>query len=232
MKVLAIDTTTPAGSLALVEGGRVVAGLGRARRLDHSERVLDSIDYLFSSLRFQRSDLAAVAVTRGPGSFTGVRVGLASAGGLARGLGIPALGLSSLEALALSAPPGPPGRWIATWVSAGRGEVYAAAYQRGGPAGFLRECLPPSLVAPERWLAALPACPVGFVGDGAVLHADLLGDRRGPDCLLGGAPWFLAPSLGLWAQGELAAGSRTAPGALEPLYLRPSDAETGRGKAG
>jgi tRNA threonylcarbamoyladenosine biosynthesis protein TsaB len=232
MTILGIDTSTRHGSIALVRAGQVLGSLQVAGRLDHSEQALMSVSYLLSRLGVARGDLDAVAVSVGPGSFTGVRVGLASAGGLARGLGIPALGLSSLEALARSVSGRRPGSWICPWLEAGRGEVYAAAYQDPGEADGPRPLREPSLARPEAWLEGLPAAPVRFLGEGARAHRDLLVACRGPGCLeLPDGPWFLAPTLALWAEGRLRSRGPSGWPILQPLYLRPSDAELGRWKA-
>ena len=228
MKILAIDTTSRSGSVALVDGTAVLGSLQISGALDHSEHLLPSIEHLLSRLAVTASTLDAVAASVGPGSFTGVRVGLASARALARSWGVPSVGVSSLEALALTAPGASPGEWICPWIDAGRGEVYAAAYTRpAAPEGPV-ELSPPVLAAPEAWLAALPACPVRFVGDGALAYRDLLRERRGEGALPGTGPWFLAPALGLLGARRLQdpAAARARP--LEPVYLRPSDAELGR----
>lgn len=233
MTILGIDTTTRSGSVALIRLGRVLGCLQVAGRLDHSEQVLTSISYLLSRLAVSRSDLSAVGVSVGPGSFTGVRVGLASAAGLARALDIPALGLGSLEALARSVSGPRPGSWICPWLDAGRGEVYAAAYQDPGGADGPREMLQPSLARPEAWLAGLPATPVRFLGDGVRAHREMLVGQRGSGCLeQPDGPWFLAPTLALWAERQLESRRPGRRPRLEPLYLRPSDAELGRWKRG
>ena len=233
MTILGIDTSTRSGSIAVIRAGQVLGSLQVAGRLDHSEQVLSSISYLLSRLGVTRRDLDAVAVSVGPGSFTGVRVGLASAGGLARALDIPALGLSSLEALARSVSGRRPGSWICPWLEAGRGEVYAAAYLDPGEADGPRPLRQPSLARPEAWLEGLPAAPVRFLGDGARAYREMLVQQRGSGCLeQPEGPWFLAPTLAAWAERQLQSRRPDRWPVLEPLYLRPSDAELGRWKRG
>jgi tRNA threonylcarbamoyladenosine biosynthesis protein TsaB len=229
MTILGIDTTTRSGSIALVNEGRLLGGLQVTGRPDHSEQVLLSVSYLLSRLGLTKGDLRAVGVSVGPGSFTGVRVGLASAGGLSRGLDVPALGLCSLEALALGVSASRPGSWICPWLDAGRGEVYAAAYQAPGEPGNLRTMRQPAMAHPEVWLEGLPAAAVRFLGDGASLHGELLRKRYGAGCLeQPEGPWFLAASLALWAERRLRSGVPDSLAILEPLYLRPTDAEQRR----
>ena len=233
MTILGIDTSSRSGSIAVIRAGQVLGSLQVEGRLDHSEQVLPSISYLLSRLGVTRGDLDAVAVSVGPGSFTGVRVGLASAGGLARALDIPALGMSSLETLARSVSGRRPGSWICPWVEAGRGEVYAAAYLDPGEADGPRLLRGPSLARPEAWLEALPAAPVRFLGDGARAYCEMLVRHRGPGCLeQPEGPRFLAPILAVWAERQLQSQRPDGWPLLEPLYLRPSDAELGRWKSG
>ncbi len=233
MTILGIDTSTRSGSIAVIRAGQVLGSLQVAGRLDHSEQVLSSISYLLSRLGVTRGNLDAVAVSVGPGSFTGVRVGLASAGGLARALDIPALGLSSLETLARSVSGRRPGSWICPWLEAGRGEVYAAAYLDPGEADGPRPLRQPSLARPEAWLEGLPAAAVRFLGDGVRTHGEMLLQRRGPGCLeQPEGPWFLAPTLAAWAERRLQRPGPHRWPVLEPLYLRPSDAELGRWNKG
>lgn len=233
MTILGIDTSTRSGSIAVIRAGQVLGSMQVAGRLDHSEQVLSSISHLLSRLEVTRGDLDAVAVSLGPGSFTGVRVGLASAGGLARALDIPALGLSSLEALARSVSGRRRGSWICPWLEAGRGEVYAAAYLDPGEAGDLLLLRGPSLARPGEWLEGLPATPMRFLGDGAPAYREMLLQHRGPGCLeQPEGPWFLAPTLAVWAEHQLQSPAPDGWPVLEPLYLRPSDAELGRWKKG
>jgi tRNA threonylcarbamoyladenosine biosynthesis protein TsaB len=228
MKILGIDTTSRSGSVALVEGTAVLGCLQISRALDHSEHLLPSIEYLLSRLGITASEVGGIAVSVGPGSFTGVRVGLASVRGLARSWEVPSVGVSSLEALARAAPEPPPGGWICPWIDAGRGEIYAAAYTDPSAETGPVELIAPALARPESWLASLPACPVRFVGDGARAHRELLSTSRGSPSLPGSGPWFLAPALGLLGGLRLQGPARGRARPLEPVYLRPSDAELGR----
>lgn len=227
MSVLGIDTSTRFGSVALLAEGRLQGGVEVAGPLDHSERLLPSVEYLLSRLGLAPADLRGIAVTVGPGSFTGVRVGLASARGLARSAGLPSVGVPSLEALAHAASSAPDEAWICPWIQAGRGEVYAAAYTASSR-GWI-EVIAPSAAAPERWLESLPACRAWFVGDGAEAYRGLLEERRGGGCVAGPGPWFLAGATARLGEARLL-GREDGPGLpLEPVYLRPSDAERGRG---
>jgi len=226
LTILGLDTSTRAGSVALVEEGRVLGSIEVAGPLDHSTRLLPSVEFLLDRLGLTLAELDAIAVTRGPGSFTGVRVGLATALGLARSAGKPAVGVTSLEALAVAGGLTKDEVWVCPWIGAGRGEVYAAAYACAGPGHGCEERLPPAVEAPERWLERLGEARARFVGDGAEAYRELLESRRGPDSVGGRGPWFLARATARIGERLLLEGGGA--GSLEPLYLRPSDAEAAR----
>ena len=152
-------------------------------------------------------------------NFAGVRVGLATARGLARAAGLEVVGIGSLEALAALAATNRGGEWVCPWLDAGRGEVFAAAYQAGG-AG-LEERQGACLSTPEAWLSGLPSSSQGvFLGDGAEAHRTLI---AGPGHRVEGVgPWFLARSVARLGEERLRAGEVTPP---LPVYVRAPDAK-------
>ena len=163
----------------------------------------------------------AVAVTLGPGSFTGLRVGIATALGLARAGAGRVVGVGTLPALARAAGTQAPGTWVCACLDAGRGEVYASA--------FAAEADPqpvPWVIPPTRLPQLLQGRKVRFVGDGAERYAALLQAEFGADALAGPGPWFLARYAALLGEQLLASGLPLAP--VEPLYLRASDAKPAR----
>jgi len=224
MRLLGMDTSTRAGSLAAVDQGRVVGSVEVASPLDHSLRLVPAAEFLLSSLGWQTTDLDAVAVTVGPGSFTGLRVGIATALGLARGAGKRVVGVGTLPALARSAGAPPAGTWICACLDAGRGEVYAAAF--GAAADGPDPLSAPWVAPPERLGQLLAGRKVRFVGDGAERYAALLRAEFGPAALTVSGPGFLARHAALLGEELLASGEPPIP--VEPLYLRPSDAKPGR----
>jgi tRNA threonylcarbamoyladenosine biosynthesis protein TsaB len=226
---LGVDTATSRGSLALEEEGRIIASrplLGRGR---HAQDLLAGIDLLLRDRGLPAASLSAIGVAVGPGSFTGVRVGMATCKGLAYALNVGLGGLSTLEALARAGlrAPGEEREEICPVLQAGRGEVYAALFRRG-PCG-------PSRQGPDRsWrpadLAASlsPGCWVVGDGAGEVLQASCPG--QGVLRLLD--PWpDLAPAIALWAGEAIPPGARYLPGSLGPNYVRPADAEAARRKS-
>lgn len=172
MMILAIDTSTPAAGVALWRDGQTL--VERRRNVTtHSEGLLPMIDELFVEAGVAPAAIDAVACGAGPGSFTGLRIGLATAKGLCFALQRPLVMVSSLAALAARAPDG---RVCAT-IDAFKGEVYAAVYTVAGgtPARDGAErVLPPAALA--EWLAGAPVDVV--VGSGVAKYPELGGAGR------------------------------------------------------
>lgn len=153
MKLLAIDTAANLCAACVYdetqvgEAGRVVLDLGKG----HAERLMEVIGDALAEAGATYEDLDAVAVSVGPGSFTGVRVGVAAARGLALALAIPAIGVTTLEALAEEARALHPRRPVLAVIDAGRGDVYATAFAPDG------ECLMDPVALPHADAAALAA---------------------------------------------------------------------------
>jgi tRNA threonylcarbamoyl adenosine modification protein YeaZ len=139
MLVLAADTSLPILSVALVNDGALAGAVALEGRGSRNEKLLPAIDWLLAENGIDRRTLDLLAVTRGPGSFTGVRIGLATMQGLAMALGRPVCAMSTHEAVAF----GEPGR-VAVVDDAGRGELYVSCFDDG------REAVAPHIgVAPE-----------------------------------------------------------------------------------
>ncbi|RJX36419.1 MAG: tRNA (adenosine(37)-N6)-threonylcarbamoyltransferase complex dimerization subunit type 1 TsaB [Desulfarculus sp.] len=219
MLVLALDTALAGGGAALAQGGRVLA----ARRLEpgqsFSARLLLAVQELLDRAGAAPADLGGLAVTVGPGFFTGLRVGLATAQGLALGLGIPSVGVGSLRLLAEAAPAGAGTVWA--MADARRGLIYAAAFAREG--GELVRRQEDVAITPER-LAERLEPPALLLGSGARLYAQTL---LGPGLELA-PPELDLPDpgrLALIGARRLAQGQGLGPEGLRPRYCRPSEAE-------
>lgn len=211
MRVLAIDTTTRWGSVAVVDAERVLGELRFAGALDHSARVLPAAQALLEVLHLPLGEIDAFAVTVGPGSFTGLRVGIATVQGLALAARRPCLGLSTLDVLAARV------RGAATAlvaaIDAYRDEVYLGVYDaEARPQG------PPRVGRPEALSATLPR-GAAFVGDGAQRYQDAFAAGC-PGASFAQRSLFLAATLGQLAVPRLQAGEGGAAGSLRPLYLR------------
>jgi tRNA threonylcarbamoyladenosine biosynthesis protein TsaB len=217
--ILGIDTSTLQAALALVEGDRLLAESRLPVRRGESERLLPAIDRLLDDSRVALADLGLVGVAIGPGSFTGLRIGLATAKGLALGTGLPVVGVPSLDALAWQVP------WAATPVvpllDARRGEVYAARFEvdPGGAPGRASEDGAYDL---EGLAAFVGEGPALLVGPGADAWREAIAARMGGRVRLA-PPGVVAPR-GV-ASARLAAARLAAAGAdpverLAPRYVR------------
>lgn len=214
MRVLAVDTTTERGSVAVTEDDCIRGEVRLASSEGHSRRLLPAVDFLLHSLGLRPADVEAFAVTTGPGSFTGLRVGLSTVQGLALGADRPCLGMSALDVLAARIAGTAPAS--VALMDAYRGEVYGAVYDGEG-----RSVGRASVERPEVLIARTPAV-AAFVGDGAQRHRELIVSLR-PGALFPPRSLFLAGTLGRLAAPRLARGEGVKPAELRPLYLREPD---------
>jgi tRNA threonylcarbamoyladenosine biosynthesis protein TsaB len=214
MKVLAVDTTSERESVALADD-LVLRAEVRVRASGHSRQILSAIEFVLRASGTAAGEIGGYAVTVGPGSFTGVRVGLSTVQGLALASGRPCLGVSTLDVLAATIEGEAP--TLVAMVDASRaGQVFAAVYDaEARPHGD------PRSEAAETIVGQI-AGPLAVVGDGAERYRAEIRSRR-PDALFPRRGLYLAGALARLAVSRLAAGEGTAPGALRPLYLRAAD---------
>lgn len=223
MMILALETATLVSSVALASEERLLAELTTAARLTHSETLLPHIQKVLEMAGVERSELSAVAVSIGPGSFTGLRIGLATAKGLAYALGLPVVGVSTLAAMAANFPV--EGSIVATMLDAQKGNVYLELY-RTAPKG-------PELVAPVEILPlaeALERCaalgePVMLAGD--IAAKKLRGKELPPRVFLAPPSHVLprAAAVAELARARLERGETDNVMDLAPTYIRRSEAE-------
>ncbi len=229
MNIVAIETATETVGVAVRTEGGVQAEFSLAGRRRHVESLVPALAHLFEQVGIEAGALDAVAVDLGPGLFTGLRVGVSTAKGLAQALGLGVVGLSSLDVLlGAAAGLGRPGHVLAV-VDARRGEVFANLAAVGSDEG-LTEVLPPMLAAPDELadvVSGLGGMPVLAVGDGAQRYADVLGAVPGVSCLMGALGWPPASTLLTMASRLLAAGVAPVPAEdVVPLYMREADARS------
>ncbi len=229
MRVLAVDTSTLTGAVGLLDGGRAVAESRVNVAVTHGERLLAAIDAALRAARWRLDDVEGFAVALGPGSFTGLRIGITTVKSLAFATGRPVVGVPTLDGLAWMLPfcafP------VCPMLDARKGEVYAALYRtQDGRLETLRaaRAIAPAALADE--LARDVATPIVFLGDGVATGAPALTAALGPRARL--APGFLRVPSGLavaeLGAAALARGETADPAALVPIYLRPSEAELAR----
>ena len=249
MLVLALDTTTAAGSVALANGERVVEVAAIDPMQPVATRVPGDLIALLERHRVALRDIGVFAVATGPGSFTGLRIGIATMQGLALANAKPLVGVSSFEALATlaNAPQ------VAVWIDAWRGEVYGAIYSarskdsatskdaalrdsaEGGAGNKhldLREIEEPIVAPPSDLLSGTAMASViahsdmVFIGDGAVKYRDAVPSRR----VIEPTP-LLAGVIAKLAHARAEQGDAPPPHAIRPLYVRRPDAELARQKS-
>jgi tRNA threonylcarbamoyladenosine biosynthesis protein TsaB len=227
--VLALDTTTRAGSVAVARGDELLALVEGDGSRTHGERLPAEIARALDSAGVKAPDLDLLVVASGPGAFTGLRIGLAAIQGLAMVLDKPVVGVSALDALAetVRRSGNPPA--VAAWIDAQRGEVYAGWYRAGSTRA---EALTPPLVAAAAdTLARSPFAPdesVTFVGDGAVRYRALIEAAFAGAVVMTPAP--LAPMLAQLGRRAASRGESGPPHTLQPLYVRRPDAELARAR--
>jgi tRNA threonylcarbamoyladenosine biosynthesis protein TsaB len=235
MYVLALDTTTRDGSVALVDEHQVIEERRGDAERTHAERLPDELLALADAHGLSPGGIDLFAVAAGPGSFTGLRIGIATIQGLALTTGKRIVGVSALEALAHSAGRGP-GTFVAAWMDARRRDVFAALYRVVDAPPFSPERLvevegafvgdPGTTLA--RWGSHLRDAKATFVGDGAALYADAISDRQEMGWeILSEAP-LLAGAVGRMAVARAERGDTIHPADVHPLYVRRPDAEVER----
>ena len=233
MLILSLDTTTPKPSCAVARDGVVIneepIDASRQLALQLPGALRDILD--LSAVALEEID--AFAVATGPGSFTGLRIGIATMQGLAFGRGKPLIGVSGLTALRAVASPAFLGSRIATWVDAWRGDVYAALFEDGREIGEPVVAKPSALLDDlarrEGAPCTLMANDITFIGDGAETYRDLIMSRLGHAARLADPTVpLLAAVIAMLATIEYKNGHRPPPHAIRPMYVRRSDAELGR----
>jgi tRNA threonylcarbamoyladenosine biosynthesis protein TsaB len=214
--IIAIETATEACSAALSVDGRIVERSEIAPRR-HAELILPMIESLLAESGLARAQLDGIAVGRGPGAFTGVRLAIAVAQGLALALDIPIVPVSSLAALAQDAPDA--GASILAVIDARMGEVYAGMFRRGE--GGLVEAIGEETVGKADELTLPQSTQWCVVGSGWDAYRDALAARLpAPPAFADGARFPQARNVARLAAPQFAAGLGVPPEQALPVYLR------------
>ena len=227
MRILAFETSAKAGSVALLDENKLLAESYQNTGLTHSQTLLTMAEDMLKSCNLTPADVTAVAVAAGPGSFTGVRIGVAAAKGFAWGAQLPCCGVSTLEAMALQM-----GVWqgyICPVMDARRAQVYNALfYVNQGTCTRIREDRAIALADLGEELKKLEE-PVFLVGDGSILCYNTLLESV-PNLVLPPEHRMhqRASGVALAAREMLARGEAADAAALTPNYLRLSQAERER----
>ena len=227
MKILALESSARAASCAVVADGAPIASAFQATGLTHSRTLLPMVEAMLQNSELTLESMDAIAVAAGPGSFTGLRIGVSAAKGLAWALDKPCVAVSTLEAMAQ--PLSHLETTLICAMDARRQQVYSAVFAAGG--GALRRLAPDRAIALADLAAELdPAQRYTVVGDGAALCRDALTAMGFSACSLAPGHLLLQSAVGVGLLGETLAraGKTVSPQELVPVYLRLSQAERER----
>lgn len=230
MRVIGLDTSTATGGVALLEGDRLVGEYTlNLQRTTHAERLMPALERVMLDAGWDpASGVDGIAVALGPGSFTGLRIGVVTAKALSYAWGVPVAGVPTLEAMAYQA--GDAGAVICPAIDARHEHVFCAAYRLEGdnPVPLVGA----QLRALQEWLDEVENLATGheriiFIGDGADVHWETVLQRFGPRAQRPPVGLRTLRSGAVAALGamRLRQGRRDDPASLVPLYLRESEAE-------
>jgi tRNA threonylcarbamoyladenosine biosynthesis protein TsaB len=237
MLALALDTTTRPGSVALVSDEQIIDERPGDPSRTHAECLPGALVAVLEAHGLTAGSIDVFAVAAGPGSFTGLRVGIATMQGLALVTGRPIAGVSTLEALGqVGSIQRQPEETVGVWVDAHRRDVFAAVYRVTAGALFEPERLTPidgpivgsPAAVLARWSGELKCSPGCWIGDGAAAYADTIAAAVGT-ATIEPVP-ALAGVIGRMAIVRAVRGEAVHPAAVHPLYVRRPDAEIDREK--
>jgi tRNA threonylcarbamoyladenosine biosynthesis protein TsaB len=224
MRILGVDTSTACGSLGLIDDHKVVAEYALLQEETHSARLVPAIQAILKEARLDIHEMDGMAISLGPGSFTGLRVGLSVVKGLALAVAKPVVGVPTLDALAHNLPFTP--YLICPLLDARKGELYTALYQ-DGEGGEIERLTPYQVLPPTQLLENLPVRETVFLGYGVDLCRGLIEKQLGAKALF--APPHLrflrGTTVAELGMKRLLQGDQDDIASLAPIYVRPSDAE-------
>ncbi len=217
--ILAIDTATNSGGAALSRNGEVIAELMVKAPLQYSEKILDLVDFLLDQHKLKLEEMDCFAVSTGPGSFTGVRIGIATVKGFCQGLNKPVVGISTLEALAYRF------GWahspVAPVIDARREQIYGAVFGFDGSQIELEQ--KEQVSSPAQWVKEITGQECLFVGDGAQLYKETIVAAH-PEAWVLETDNRILEALCQLADQRFREGKTQSAQELKANYIRPSDA--------
>jgi len=227
MTFLGIETSTPCGSMALVDEDRVLAEWSLRVARSHSERLLPDLAHMLMSAGLEMNQIDGIAVTIGPGSFTGLRIGLTTAKALALASGKPIVGIPTLDVLAENVSSSP--LLACPALDARRGEIFAAFYRKE-PSGNTKRVSGYLSLTPQALIERIEE-PTVLLGDGALLHRDRLLSLASHEIQFASLEHHhpRATALCKLARRKHSTEGGAHPRDIQALYVRASDAELHRG---
>lgn len=223
MKVLAIDTASEVATAAVVEDDVLLGECVLNHKMTHSQKIMPMVESLLENLELDVNDIDVFAVANGPGSFTGLRIGVAAIKGLAHAANKPVVGISTLAGLAYNLP------WaehiIVPIMDARRNNVYTASYIWDEE---FRELAEPEAISIEECVESCSNfLDTIFVGDGVKVYGDYIKERLGEHALFAPASALRqrASSIAMLAMEKAKKGETQHYSELAPFYLRKSQAE-------
>lgn len=223
MIILATDTTTFAGSAALLENTKLRAEVNIDSSSTHSERLLSSVDFILRVNRISIQNVDGFALAVGPGSFTGIRIGLSTIKSFSYASGKPVAGVSTLRALAWKLRH-PQNRLLCPILDAKKGEIFAALFESNR--GELQEIVPEGAYTPDRFFSLLPFHRIiSFIGNGLDAYRDKILDYFKDKARFSLRSLFIAYEIGLLGYELLKENKGVSAQELESIYLRKPQAE-------
>lgn len=227
MLCLSIDTSNASGSLAVVRDSDILGIVASATDEAYSSRLFKHLEFLLGELKLSLAEIELFAVCAGPGSFTGLRVGLTAVKGWAEVYGKPIAAVSGIEAVAAQAIGGAEGSLIVPVLDARRGEVYGAVYANRG--ARLERLTPEYVLLPEEFLAMVRECAsnreVAFITTAPAMTKAMLSNSEFAAAAIRIASPVLAPVIGGIGLERAARGEVVTSLDLDANYIRRSDAE-------
>lgn len=223
MKILAFDTSGLTGSVSLNDNESILAEWSLSSQETQSRRLLPTVNYILTNTGISLEDIDAFAVTVGPGSFTGIRIGLATVKGLAMATGRPVLGISTLDAIAAnfaftSLP-------VFPVIDARKKQIFTARYQPDGR-GNLIKVTPESVLFPEEFVSKIKE-PVILAGDAVPVYQEFFQEHLEARAIFSPShlAYVRASTVGYLAAKRFLSGERDDAASIVPIYIRPSEAE-------
>ncbi len=222
MKIFAVDTSTSSCSVAIIKNQNILCEDSRTDGRTHSVNLMDMVSDLFDRSKLSPRDLFGFAVSVGPGTFTGLRIGISTVKGMAYSLGIPVVGINSLDALAF--PLRNSNRPIVSMIDARRGEVYYACYNFNN--GRISSSVIYNVASPEKVISEISSNTI-LVGSGAVVFASVFKDYCKTIKILQGDRYNRrkASSVAFLSVDKFIYGKLDKIDTVVPYYIRKSDVQ-------